>query len=264
MKYILVTGARGGMGKAYVRKAAADGFTVFALDITDTHEREQGIIPIKADVTDEESLRKALCLVRTYTDTLYAIVHFAGIYVLDSLVEIERDTFERILRINVEGAFLINRTFISLLKKGSRIVMTTSELAPLNPLPFTGLYGVTKAALERYAFSLRMELQLLGIFVSVIRPGAVRTDMIDKSTTELDAFCRSTKLYNTNAARFRRIVDSVESRSIPPDILADKVMKIVKAKKPRFAYSINRNILLSLTRFCPKGLELFIVKKILS
>ena len=264
MKYILVTGARGGMGRAFVRKAAADGFTVFALDITETDEAARNVIPIKADVTDEESLREAFSLVRTHTDTLYAIVHFAGIYVLDSLVEMKRETFERILSINMEGAFLVNSTFMPLLKKESRIVMTTSELAPLNPLPFTGLYGVTKAALDRYAFSLRMELQLLGIYVSVIRPGAVRTDMIDKSTADLEAFCLNTKLYHTNAVRFRKIVDSVENRSITPEILADKVMKIVNEKKPRFAYSINRNFLLSLTRFCPKSFELFIVKKILS
>ena len=42
----------------------------------------------------------------------------------------------------------------------SRIIITTSELAPLDPLPFTCIYGITKAALEKYAFSLRMETNL--------------------------------------------------------------------------------------------------------
>ena len=47
-----------------------------------------------------------------------------------------------------------------LLKKGSKIIITTSELAPLDPVPFTGSYAVTKGALDKYAYSLRMELQL--------------------------------------------------------------------------------------------------------
>ncbi len=264
MKYIVVTGARGGMGRAFVQKAAEDGFTVFALDITSPDENGAAIIGIKADVTDEKSLNEACSVISQYTDTLYAVVHFAGIYILDSLVEIERENFESIYRINVLGPFLVNRTLMPLLKKESRIVMTTSELSTLKPLPYTGLYAVTKAALDRYAFSLRMELQLIGIYVSVIRPGAVKTGMIDKSTSDLDAFCSKTKFYHTNAARFRKIVDSVESRSITPDKLADKVIKIVKSRKPRFAYSINRNFLLSLTRFCPGRLELYAVKKILS
>lgn len=252
------------MGKAFARKAADGGFTVFALDIIDSDEKRDNIIPIKVDVTDEESLREAYNTVSSYTDSLYAVVHFAGIYILDSLLEIEKEEFERILKINVEGPFLVNRTFARMLKRGSRIVMTTSELAILKPLPYTGLYAVTKAALDRYAFSLKMEMQLLGIYVSVIRPGAVKTKMIDKSTSDLEAFTSKTKLYHTNAERFRKIVDSVETKSITPEKLADKVIRIVKSPKPRFAYSINRNFLLSLTRLCPERLELYIVKKILT
>ncbi len=251
------------MGRAFVEKAAEDGFTIFSLDITNPDEKRENVIGIKVDVTDEESLSAVYRVISSHTDTLYAVVHFAGIYMLDSLVEIESEDFEKIFRINVYGPFLVNRTFIPLLKKESRIVMTTSELAALKPLPYTGLYAVTKAALDRYAFSLRMELQLLGIYVSVIRPGAVKTGMIDKSTSDLEAFCSKTKLYHTNAARFRKIVDSVESRSITPDRLADKVMKIVKSRRPRYAYSINRNFLLSLTRLCPGRLELYTVKRIL-
>ena len=90
---------------------------------------------------------------------------------LDSLIEMSDSDFERIFKINLFGAFYINKTFMPLLKRGGRIIMTTSELAPLDPLPFTGIYAITKSALDKYAYSLRMELQLLGICVSVIRAG---------------------------------------------------------------------------------------------
>jgi NAD(P)-dependent dehydrogenase (short-subunit alcohol dehydrogenase family) len=265
MKTIVVTGARGGMGRAFTLKAAERGYRVFALDITPAEDNpRENIIPLLCDITSESSLNAAAEEVRKVTDTVYAVVHFAGIYILDSLVEIPPEDYERIFRINVFGPYLVNRTFVPFLREGSRILMTTSELAPLPPLPFTGLYAVTKSALDRYAFSLLMELQLKGIYVSVIRPGAIRTKMIDKSTSDLERFCRNTKPYRTNAERFRAIVNSVESRAVEPDVLAAKALAIIEKRKPHFAYTINNNLLLKLTHICPKRLELGIVRKILN
>ena len=262
MKDILVTGAYGGMGRATVLKLKKQGFRIFALD-KKTDKVEENIIPIEADITSEESIKNALEKVCQYTDSLYAIIHFAGIYMLDSLAEIESESFDKIINVNLRGAFLINKTFLPFLKKGSRIIITTSELAPLDPLPFTGIYAVTKGALDKYAYSLRMELQLLGIFVSVLRAGAVDTGMLGVSTDALDTFCQKTKLYSCNADRFKNIVDRVEARSVPPDKIAKKVMKILKETKPAFCYNLNRNPLLILLNLLPKSMQLWIIKIIL-
>ena len=108
-----------------------------------------------------------------------------------------------------------------------------------------------------------MEAQLLGISVSVLRAGAVATDMLGASTAALDKFCESTKLYSCNAARFKKIVDSVEARNIPPEKLAAKALKIIGKKAPRFAYSINRNPLLLMLNILPKRTQLWVIKQVL-
>ena len=262
MKYILVTGAYGGMGRATVRLLKEQGFCVFALD-RNVGEAEQNIIPLQADITDEQSIKAAAESVKKITDELFAIVHFAGIYMLDSLVEMGSEKFEHIFRVNLFGAFLVNKIFLPWLHKGSRIVMTTSELAPLDPLPFTGIYAVTKSALDKYAYSLRMELQLIGVSVSVIRTGAVKTGMLGVSTDALDKFCTQTKLYKCNADRFRRIVDSVEAKSVPPEKIAAKTLKILGSVNPAFAYNINRNPPLRLLNLLPKRLQLNIIRQVL-
>lgn len=262
MNVVLVTGAYGGMGRATVRALAEQGYTVFALDKRVDSPREH-IIPIEGDITNEDSLQAALEIVSRHTKRLDAIVHFAGVYMLDSLAELGKQDFEKIFRINVYGAFLVNKTFLPLLQKGSKILMTTSELAPLDPLPFTGIYAVTKGALDKYAYSLAMELQLLGITVSVLRAGAVNTGMLDVSTDALDRFCQNTRLYSCNAERFKRIVDKVEARKIAPEKLAKKAAKILRKKKTAFAYSINRNPLLLLLNILPKRLQLFVIKMVL-
>ena len=262
MKYILVTGARGGMGRKTVELMKEQGFGVFAVDKV-PGIAEENLIPITADITDEGSVKSAFEKVKIVTDELYAIIHFAGIYMLDSLVEMGTGDFEKAFKVNLFGAFLVNKTFLPLLKSGSRIVITTSELAPLDPLPFTGIYAVTKSALDKYAYSLRMEVQLKGVYVSVIRAGSVDTGMLDVSTTALDKFCVKSKLYTCNARRFKTIVNNVETRCIPPEKIAEKAEKILKAKNPRFAYSINRNPLLLLLNTLPKKFQLWVIKQIL-
>ena len=262
MKYVLITGAYGGMGYKTVKKLANQGVTVFALD-KKVKTAEANVIPIEIDVVDMESVKNAYEKVRSVTDELFAIVHFAGVYMLDSLIEMQSENFERIFKINVFGAFYINKTFMPLLKNGSKILMTTSELAPLDPLPFTGVYAITKSALDKYAYALRMELQLLGISVSVLRAGAVSTGMLGVSTDALDRFCEKTKLYHCNADRFRKIVNGVEAKSVPPETIALKTWKILQKKKPKFAYSVNRNKLLLLLNVLPKKMQFWVIKKIL-
>lgn len=263
MKSIVITGAYGGMGRATARALRDQGYQVFALDRR-VEDAEAGIIPIICDVTDDESITAAFHAVRSHTDAVYALVHFAGIYQLDSLIEMETAAFDRIFSINLRGAFLLNKTFLPLLHSGSRILITTSELAPLDPLPFTGIYAVTKAALDKYAYSLAMELQLLGISVSVLRAGAVKTNMLGASTDALDVFCEKTERYRPNADRFKRIVNRVEARCIPSEKLAKKISRILKKRRPAFAYAINRNPLLLLLNLLPKRLQLFIIGKVLT
>lgn len=264
MKDILVTGAFGGMGRAAVQAFLAQGYRVFALDRKTGEPPADGrLIPVEADITSEDSVRNAFEQIRAHTDHLDAIVHFAGIYMLDSLIEMDSGSFRRILDVNLYGAFLVNRAFLPLLSEGSRILITTSELAPLDPLPFTGIYAVTKGALDKYAYSLRMELQLLGIPVSVLRAGAVDTGMLGVSTDALEQFCRTTEHYTCNADRFRKIVNRVEARRISPEKLAAKVVRILGKRKPAFAYSINRNPLLLLMGILPKRLQLWAIRIVL-
>lgn len=262
MRWILVTGAYGGMGRAAARALAAEGFGVLALDRT-VGEPEPGIVPVEADVTDADSLHRAAETAKQYTEELFAVVHYAGIYRLDSLVEMAEESFEQIWRVNVFGAFHVNRIFLPFLREGSRIVMITSELAPLDPLPFTGIYAVTKGALDRYAYALCMELQLLGISVSVLRAGAVKTGMLGASTAALEQFCSTTRLYRCNAARFRAVVDRVEARCVPPEAVARKTEAILRKKHPAFAYSLNRNPLLLLLHCLPQRLQLRIIRRVL-
>ena len=94
MRSVLITGAYGGMGRATAELLCERGFRVFALD-KKVGEARENIIPIEADITSDESVKSAFEAVKSHTDSLYAVIHFAGVYMLDSLVEIEDEAFRR-------------------------------------------------------------------------------------------------------------------------------------------------------------------------
>ena len=262
MKYVVVTGAYGGMGYEVTKTLSQNGFTVFALD-KKVKDPEPNVIPIETDMTDAESVDRAFNKVKESTEELFAVIHFAGIYRLDSLVEMSEERFIGIFDVNLFGVYRVNKAFLPLLKKKSRVIITTSELAPTDPLPFTGIYAITKSALEKYAFSLRMELQLLGISVSVIRPGAVKTGLLSVSTAELENFCKNTKTYTCNAEKFRKIVERVEAKNVSPEKIAKKTLRALTSRHPKYVYNVNRNPLLLLLNILPRKWQTEIIGKIL-
>ena len=262
MQTILITGAAGGMGYASAKRLAAHGYRVCGLDLR-VPEAVAGAEFFPVDLTDAQAVEQVAQELAQKGLRVDGILHMAGLYELDSLVELEEERWQRILDVNLTAVWRVNRLFLPLLNPGAKLLITTSELAPLYPLPFTGIYAVTKAALDRYADALRMELQLLGHPVVVIRPGAVDTGLLDVSTRKLDAFCRNTTHYTVSADTFRRIVNRVEARKIPPDKVAELAEKVLRKKHPRAVYSINRNPLLLLLNALPKSLQRRIIRRLL-
>ena len=261
IRYVLVTGVAGGMGRETAIYLRDLGYQVIGLDLKPT--QIDGVECVRIDLTNTVAVERLASKFAKRKLTLYAIVHQAGIYDLDSLVEIDEKRFCRIFDVNLFSVYRLNKAMIPLLSEGSRIIITSSELAPLMPLPFTGLYAITKTAIERYAFSLRHELNLKGIYVSVIRPGATDTGLLGDSQSALDKFVNQTTLYDTNAVRFKQIVDSVENKNIPPLRIAKLVAKALSAKRPKYVYNINRNILLRILNVLPHRLQVWIITKIL-
>ena len=262
-KIALITGVSGGMGLAAAKRLIRDGYQVFGLDRKAPPKQIRGLCFVEADLTAASDVQRAYEAIASKTSKLDCIVHFAGIYDLNSLVEMSENDFIRIFNINLFANFRVNKTFLPLLKKGGRILITTSELAPLSPLPFTGIYAISKTALEHYAVSLRRELQLLGIRVIILRPGAVDTGLLNVSTDRLSAFSKNTSLYPHNAERFRSIVDRVEARKIAAAKIAELTSRVLSAKNPRLVYQINRNPLLLLMNILPEKGQDLILREIL-
>lgn len=263
MKTVLITGASGGIGLATAKFLISKGYEVYGFDIKEIEPIEH-LNFYKVDIRNSKSIEEVSLKIKEAGVNFDAIIHLAGVYDLNSLIEMDEETFIRSYDINLFGVYRINKAFVPLLKEKGKVVITTSELATVDPLPFTGIYGITKAALDKYAYSLRMELQLLDHQVVVVRPGAIDTGLLNISVAKLQDFKQNTVLFKENATKFDEIVNSVESKKIPPEKLAKLIEKILRKKKNKFVYKINRNFLLKVLNALPDRFQTWVIKKILT
>ena len=263
MKYVVISGSSGGMGKATTTLLVAQGYHVFGLDIKEPEIDIPNFTYIKTNIKDISSIEHAYKKINKITSEIDAIINLAGMIDMNSLIEISEDDMMNIFNINFFGAYRINKVFVPMLKEKGKVIITSSELATIAPLPFNGLYGITKSTLDKYAYSLRMELQLLNKQVVVIRPGAIKTKMIDNSNERIDKFTENTSNYSQMATRFRDIINGIQSKTISPDKIAKLVSKILNKKKPKYIYKINRNKLLLLYNILPRRFQNWVIKKIL-
>ena len=263
MKSVVLTGVSGGMGFATAKRLTENGYHVFGLDVKEPNENLDNLTFIKTNLRDSKSIEEAFNKIKNANESLDAVISMAGIYDLNSLVEMSEEDFIRIFDINVFGVYRLNKTFLPLLKEKAKVIIISSELAPLDPLPFTGIYGITKSTIEKYAYSLRMELQLLNKQVVVVRPGAVNTSLLDISTTRIEDFSKNTELYKYNAGKFKEITEKVESRKIDPIKVGNLILKILNKKNPKYVYKINRNPLLLMLNGMPQRMQNKIIKRVL-
>jgi len=190
---VLVTGAGGGIGAVYVRALVARGADVVAADLPATAEAGRENVdkataagPGRAvfttvDITDDASLAAAVEVASTEFSGLDALVNNAAIYAAlgpkRPLTELTADEWDRVLTVNVRGAWQAVRAVIPALtaRGGGRIVLISSSVARTGPPGFAH-YVASKAAVEGLTRAAARELGAAGITVNAVAPGLVSNE----------------------------------------------------------------------------------------
>lgn len=269
MKVAVFTGATGGLGTVCVDALSKGGnWTVFAAGTNEKALEQLGklpnVIPLKMDVTRQESVELALEGVKSYTDTLDAIVNFAGITAFTSLVEGDSvQRIEKLLSINITGMARVNRAFFELVLKGrGRIINCSSESGWMTPQPFAGPYVLSKYAVEAYSDSLRRELLYLGIPVIKIQPGSFETHITQQVYEQFDRAAADTQYYKGLLMKMKPMMAMELSQKNDPARLVKAVIGAMESKRPRFRYRVGTGRLLALLELLPESGVDFIYKRI--
>ena len=116
---IIVTGCSGGMGLATAKQLIRDGHRIFGLDIKAPEEQYESLLFFQTDLRNEDAVKAAFQSIQEKTDQIGAIIHLAGIYDLNSLVEMSEEEFLRSYEVNLFSVYRVNKTFLPLLKKAA-------------------------------------------------------------------------------------------------------------------------------------------------
>lgn len=263
MKYVLITGVSSGIGKATSNIYIENGYKVIGIDVKNCIENEK-LTFFACDITKEDELKNVTGYLKDNNIILDLIINVAGIHKMVSFVESDYKEMKKVIDVNLIGTMCVNKTFYPYLSKVGKIIITTSEVASFPPLPYNGLYSVSKIALDAYAQGLRQELNLLGQKVITIRPGAVETNLSSGSIDDTNKLVNDTILYKKQSVHFAKLVNKFTGKKIKPEKLAKLVYKVSLKKKPKLVYKINTNIGMLLLGILPIRLQCYIIKLLLN
>lgn len=259
---VLITGVASGIGRAVADCFLAHGHAVYGIDCLPVAEKE-GFFGFAADITDENSLRQVARSLQQQKVKLDAILNIAGKHGMASLVESDFGRMKQVIDINLCGTMLVNRVFHPYLRDTGRIVIVTSEVAAFDPMPFNGLYNVSKTALDCYAQALRQELNLIGQTVVTIRPGAVETPLSTGSVKATADLAEDTVLYKQQARNFSALAAKFMGKPMKADALAALIYRATVTKRPKLIYQKHRNPGLVMLSWLPKRMQCALIKWLL-
>ena len=175
-KVCVVTGAGSGIGRASAALFAEHGALVVAADI----QSEAGGVTHHVDVTDEASTTALAQAVVERYGRIDVLFNNAGIAGVGSLEETSLDAWERVMRVNATGVFLMSRAVVRAMveRRSGSIINMSSAIAEVG-LGRRISYAASKGAVLALTKSMQVDLAPFGIRVNALLPGTIMTPFVE-------------------------------------------------------------------------------------
>jgi short-subunit dehydrogenase len=184
---VLITGASRGIGYAIAEKLADSRYVVYA-GARETSKLDQlqilqnrypnNMTIISLDVTDEQSVKHAIAQIFNREGRIDALINNAGIMMYGSIENLTIEEAKQIFEVNLFGVIRTVQEVLPIMRKqnSGRIIQISSR-SGFRPLPTLSLYAASKFALEGLSETMASTLKPWNIFVSLIEPGPVATEL---------------------------------------------------------------------------------------
>ena len=184
-KKALVTGASEGIGRAFAKKLAQEGYTITAVARNESRLKElvgeltgASHVYQTADLASEEGIEKISTELRnTHYDLL---VNNAGFSTFGAFAELTLAENQKMIRVNCEALVAFSHAFLKNAKAGDTLINVSSVLGFL-PMPAQGIYAATKAFVTSFSESLWHAQRSKGVYVMGLCPGTTRTEFANRA-----------------------------------------------------------------------------------
>jgi NAD(P)-dependent dehydrogenase (short-subunit alcohol dehydrogenase family) len=239
---ILVTGSTSGFGRLTVETLARQGYRVFAgmraaagknapaaEALRALAQREAlALQTIEIDVTDDASVERAIAEIIETIGRLDVVVNNAGVSYSGPLEAFTLEQVRQQFEANVFSVLRVNRAVLPQMRKqGSGLLLQIGSIVGRLGLPFLGLYGATKFALEGLTESYRYELAPFGIDAAILEPGTFPTTISANRQVAADA--ERLALYQAAMNAFTAPFYAENRSATPPDPqeVADAIAQVI-------------------------------------
>ncbi|QJA06476.1 3-oxoacyl-[acyl-carrier-protein] reductase [Thermosulfurimonas marina] len=187
-KVALVTGASRGIGRAVALELARSGAQV-AVNYAASEGPAQEVVreiealggqalAVKFDVADPEAVSQGVKEVEEALGKIDILVNNAGITRDGLCMRLKEEDWERVLSVNLKGAFLVTKAVLpGMMKRRWGRIINVSSVVAFSGNPGQTNYAASKAGLVGFSRSLALEVATRGITVNVVAPGFIETDM---------------------------------------------------------------------------------------
>ncbi|PXY27357.1 SDR family NAD(P)-dependent oxidoreductase [Prauserella muralis] len=180
-----VTGGASGIGAAVAAELAERGAAVAALDVNEVSAG--GVAGIRADVTDDASVRRAIETVAERFGGLDILVNNAGIGAQGTVADNDDAEWHRVLDVNVLGMVRTTRAALPYLRRSaSAAIVNVGSIAATAGLPQRALYSASKGAVLALSRAMAADHLPEGIRVNCVNPGTADTPWIGRLLDRAD------------------------------------------------------------------------------
>jgi NAD(P)-dependent dehydrogenase (short-subunit alcohol dehydrogenase family) len=253
---VLITGCSSGIGRATAERLAAAGWSVYATarrpeSIADLEAK--GCHPLALDVTDEESMRRAIATVEAAEGAVGVLVNNAGYSQSGAIEDLPLDRIRRQFETNVFGPIRLTQLVLPGMRRQrwGKIVNLSSMGGKLT-FPGGGAYHATKHALEALSDALRFEVAGFGIDVIVIEPGLILTSFGEAAVESLEGVGGGAYA-DFNAAVARATKQVYEKGPLAmlgggPEAVARVIERAITTTRPKTRYTVTASAKLLLAQ----------------
>jgi short-subunit dehydrogenase len=242
---IFITGASSGMGKDAALQLIKEGHIVYGAarrvqQMEDLTKAGGHALPL--DVTDENSVKKAVDTIIKNEGRIDVLVNIAGYAVYGAVEDTTLDDARRQYEVNIFGLAAVTKAVLPHMREQhSGKIINISSMGGKMYTPMGAWYHSTKHALEGWSDCLRLELKPFGIDVVIVEPGIIKTEFADVMHQPLlDRSGSGPYAKMANAVAGATEKSYAKGQSSSPEVITRLLSKIVRSRKPKTRYAAGK------------------------